>query len=603
MTNKIANIAAILLFSTMFVFMITSSVGDSAIFDEVAHIGAGYTYLKYQDSRLNPEHPPLIKDLAALPLLFLHLNFDTNRNFWTAPNVNDRQWMAGSALLYEFGNNADQILFWSRLPIMLLSIIFGWLIFSWVKKRYGNKAALLTTIFYSLSPTFIAHSRFVTTDLAASLGFFLGIIFFLDFLEKRTAKSLILTGIIFGIVQLFKFSLVLLVPIYLILGILWVLAMRAKAASNEISGLVAEYNSGLCRDENEEISGIAALTRLIGQIILIGLIGLGVIYGVYAFHVWNYPQTQQLADAKYVLAGYKAPLVADIDFKLITDKFTRPIGQYLLGFLMVARRTAGGNSAYFEGEISSKGWPSYFPTLMLVKEQLGFYIFALIAAIFGILKIRKGRKSKQAFSEWISNNFSVAASIVFIVFYLAWSIWSPLNIGVRHALPIFPFLYFLVALAVVKWEAGAIGGQTGNIPGYLISSLLIFWMLAEIVFAFPFYLSYYNILGGGIKNGYLIATDSNYDWGQDLKRLSAWIESPVTGPGVDKIYLDYFGGGSPRYYLGNIYEPWLASNGAPPAGSYFAVSINSLTGNNAYGWLDGKAPIGRAGSSILIYKF
>ena len=102
---------------------ILNAKNDSAIFDEVAHIPAGYSYVSQHDTRLNPEHPPLIKDLAGLPLLFLHLKFDTTAPFWTGelPNAWDEgQWAAGRSLLYESGNNPDQIIFWSRLPIVLL---------------------------------------------------------------------------------------------------------------------------------------------------------------------------------------------------------------------------------------------------------------------------------------------------------------------------------------------------------------------------------------------------------------------------------------------------------------------------------------------------
>ena len=256
---------------------------------------------------------------------------------------------------------------------------------------------------------------------------------------------------------------------------------------------------------------------------------------------------------------------------------------------MVAQRTAGGNTAYFMGEISSKGWWSYFPVLALTKEQLGFYVLALFA-LFTALKNRT------------KLDFNSLVAIIFIFFYWISSILNPLNIGVRHILPTFPFLYFLVAKIIME-----------PIPkAKIASSLILFWMILEVFFAFPHYLSYYNALGGGLNNGYKIATDSNYDWGQDLKRLKKWADENK----INKIYLDYFGGGSPKYYLGEKYEGWWSSTNAPPSGSYFAVSLNSLTGNQAepigdviikpedsYSWLKNKAPIGRAGSSILIYRF
>jgi len=547
--DRYANYLAVLMLAGMLGLMVGSSWNDSATFDEVAHIGAGYTYLKYQDGRLNPEHPPLLKSLAALPLLFLNLKENIPaQSFWTIENVNDRQWAAGNYLLYEAGNDADQILFWSRLPMILLTILFGWILFLWVKKRYGAGVGLLTLFFFAVSPTFLAHGRYVTTDVGAAFGFFLGIIFFLRFLEKQDLKSAIRLGVILGIALLIKFSLVLLLPIYLIILIF----------------------------KN-------------GNFLLVCLVALVIIYIAYIPMIWQYPRAQQINDARYLLAGYKYQPLAQLDFWLAEHPLTRPLGLYLQGFLMVAQRTAGGNTAYFMGEISSKGWWSYFPVLALTKEQLGFYVLALFA-LFTALKNRT------------KLDFNSLVAIIFIFFYWISSILNPLNIGVRHILPTFPFLYFLVAKIIME-----------PIPkAKIASSLILFWMILEVFFAFPHYLSYYNALGGGLNNGYKIATDSNYDWGQDLKRLKKWADENK----INKIYLDYFGGGSPKYYLGEKYEGWWSSTNAPPSGSYFAVSLNSLTGNQAepigdviikpedsYSWLKNKAPIGRAGSSILIYRF
>ena len=564
--DRYANVLAVFMLLTMFALMLGSSWNDSAIFDEVAHIGAGYTYLKYRDGRLNPEHPPLLKDLAALPLLFLNLKDNiTAQPFWAMENVNDRQWAAGNYLLYEAGpadggagNDADKILFWSRLPTMLLAVIFGWVLFWWVRVRYGYKTGLLTLFFFVTSPTFLAHSRFVTTDLGAAFAFFLGIIFFLRFLGKQDLKSAIWLGVILGFALLTKFSLVLLLPTYLIILIFknW---------------------------------------RLIRNLFLAGLIALAVIYAAYIPQVWNYPHDQQKKDARYILASYQYSSLAELDFWLTEQTLTRPLGLYLQGFLMVARRTAGGNAAYFMGEVSSKGWWSYFPTLALTKEQLGFYILALFA-LFLALKNR----ASLAESRRAKLDFNSLAAIIFIIFYWVSSILNPLNIGVRHVLPTFPFLYLLVAKEIVAFRKN------------IFTWLIMLWMVIEIAIAFPYYLSYYNALGGGLKNGYRIATDSNYDWGQDLRRLKIWADQN----NVSKIYLDYFGGGSPKYYLGEKYEGQWSSFGQPPPGSYFAVSLNSLTGSQAkpigdikikpedsYPWLREKEPVARAGSSILIFKF
>lgn len=570
---KISNFVAILLLALMFFLMIFSSLDDSATFDEVAHIGAGYTYLTELDGRLNPEHPPIIKNLSALPLIFMSagggLNFSVNQPFWTWENVNDRQWAAGNSLLYESGNDADKILFYSRLPIMILAIVFGFILFWWTRKNYGTSPALLTLFLFVLSPTFLAHSRYVTTDLGATMAFFLSVIFFINFLEKNDRKSAIYFGIILGLSLLVKFSLVILLPFFIVVTVGYLVFSKSFR------------------------------TKKVQDILLVFIIAFIAMYLFYIPNVWNYPLEQNLVDAKYTLGNYKtAKFAPKIVYSLLSSKLTQPVGQYLHGFLMVAQRTSGGNSAYFLGEISNKGWVHYFPTLFLTKEHISLYLLIIFAVIISFKKFSEVRLPKIS--------LKTAVFLSFIAYYWAWSLWSPLNIGVRHILPTFPFIYILISKPIVEWIKNGVFKK-------IIISILLFWMTLEIIFVYPYFLSYYNQFAGGWKIGYKIATDSNYDWGQDLKRLRDW----TAQNGVSKIYLDYFGGGSPDYYFserymppltsfyfGTTHEPWRYEKGPPPSGSYFAISANSLVGaEDLYYWLKNKKPVARAGSSIFIFSF
>mgnify|MGYP001613913074 CR=1 FL=1 len=87
--------------------------------------------------------------------------------------------------------------------------------------------------------------------------------------------------------------------------------------------------------------------------------------------------------------------------------------------------------------------------------------------------------------------------------------------------------------------------------------LLILWLIISTLTTFPHFLSYYNELAGGSRNCWRIAVDSNYDWGQDLKRLVQYMDANH----INKISLDYFGGADPRYYLGDRFEAWQSSKG------------------------------------------
>jgi hypothetical protein len=499
---------------------------------------------------------------------------------------------------------------------MILAVIFGWLLFKWVNSIYGSRTALLTLFLYAFSPTFLAHSRYVTTDLAAAFGFFIGIVAFLRFLEKQTLRRLLVAGIAFGVAQLLKFSLFLLVPIYGIFSLLWVfLQIREEG-----------YEVGRREKIKSFFKGLGALSM---KLVLIGVIGLVLIQLLYIWHVWNYPQERQFRDAEFILSSFGIRAFVNLDLWLIKNEILRPLGQYLLGLLMVVQRAAGGNTTYYLGEVSAAGWFSYFPVAYLLKETVAFHLLTLLAIGIALRNvIRAKEKSFNALLGWTKDNFVLGASFIFILFYWAYSIKSPLNIGVRHVLPTFPFIYLLVSRELMLWLYRPSLEETRNIvewlklfyrkflepiPKVILVSSLLLWIVLSAIITFPFYLSYYNEFIG-IENGYYYIVDSNYDWGQDLKRLRDLLERDSSFKG-QKIYLDYFGGGSPRYYLGEKFEPWNSVKGAPPSGSYFAVSTTILRGaqgmaakgfyikpEDSYEWLQGLEPVRRGGLSIFVYK-
>ena len=106
---------------------------QSATFDEGSHLPAGYTYLKLGDHRLNPEHPPLVKTLAALPLLFIDVTLKPDDEAWALR----RQWEFGKRFLYRW-NDADRLLFWGRLPIVGLGALLGLSVFCWACLLYTS---------------------------------------------------------------------------------------------------------------------------------------------------------------------------------------------------------------------------------------------------------------------------------------------------------------------------------------------------------------------------------------------------------------------------------------------------------------------------------
>lgn len=571
MSNKSTNFIAAFLLLIMFLTAFLSSLGDSATMDELAHIPAGYSYLSQKDFRINPEHPPLIKDLAAVPLLFLNLNFPKDSPAWTT-EVNG-QWWLGSEFLYHSGNDANRIIFWARIPMILILVFLAWFLFRWTKKEFGNKAGLLVLTLFSFSPNFLGHGRLVTTDVGATLGLLLATYFWLNFLKNPSKTNTILAGLIFGLVMLLKFSLILLIPFFGIITIVYVLLKKEN---------IIKYLS------------LSILAGLIGVIF--------VILPVYQFHVLNYPPERQLSDTQFILKSSPFGPLKSLCIWAADKPIIRALGHYLLGLLMATQRVGAGNTVYFMGMISAAGWWYYFPAVYFLKNSLSFHILTLIALILALAAVRRPLRIK----DWILNHFTEFSMLVFLAIYWFTSISGSLNIGVRHIFPVFPFTYILIVLML---QAGLkeIKNPSLKKAGWALVLILMAWYIVSSLATYPYYLSYYNEAVGGTDQGYKYVVDSNYDWGQDLKRLKKFVEEN----NIEKIKVDYFGGGDVYYYLGDRWERFNPKDG--PQKGWLAISATLLQGGRSrpvhgfgestdyYQWLNNYNPSARAGKSIFIY--
>jgi len=578
LTNSVTNIIAIVLLGICFFLSFLSIRNMALTMDEKAHIPSGYSYLKFRDYRLNPEHPPLAKDLSAIPLLFLDLKFPTEHSSWT--NDINGQWESGDQFIFKSGNNADQIIFWSRIPMILLLLLTGWFIFFWVRKLGGNKPALLALTLFSFSPSFLAHGRLVTTDVAAVFGFLIATFFWLKFLKNPSGKNIFIAGIMFGIAMCLKFSLVLLIPSLGLVTIIyaWLQSKKIK--------IVLKY------------IGLAAVVGLVGFVLIV--------WPVYQFHIINYPVKQQFSDMETILDD---TFVNNFFIQGVHNPIMRPFSQYAFGLLMATSRVSGGNTVYFLGKVSGNAWKEYFPVMYLLKTPLSFHILTLLVIGLWFSAIKKAgffKKIGKRFKAWISDHLAEFSLLIFFIIYWATSITGNLNIGVRHILPIFPIMYILVSLRLFR-SVDKMKKQSKLILGCLLG-ILMAWYIISSVLTFPHYISYYNELAGGSGNGYKYAVDSNYDWGQDLKRLTQFVEEN----NIEKINVSYFGGDNTFYRLGDkLGKAWVDEAQEKNKG-WIAISATLLQERRAiavpgydrdttsFNWLNDYEPT-RIGNSIFAY--
>lgn len=588
-------IAIILAF--VIVVSVLNAKNDALIYDESAHIPAGYSYLTQLDMRLNPEHPPLLKDLSALPLLFIHPNFDITQDFWTTDNADASQWNAGKYFLFEAGNDADQIIFWSRLPIILLSLVFGLFIFKWTREMAGITAGLFALTLYAFDPNILGHNHFVTTDLGIAAFMTFSFYYFLKFIKEPTWKNVFIGGIFLGLVQLAKFSSVLLFPVF---GLILIIYPLVK----------------LHRDKNR------TKLKTLGEYLLKGIvafaISLTLVYIAYFISNYNMPQTK-LPEiiSHYFNPSDTRPMIIhtrEILLSMNAHPVLMPLADYLFGVIRVFQRVGGGNVTYLMGEVRTSGFLSYFPIVFLIKEPLPTLFFILFALVISLSKIAKSLTtfSKNYFSKiahqithYLRTSIVEFSMLVFILLYAITSITGKLNIGFRHLFPILPFIYVLVSVGIFRFIKAR--HHQSKIIFQSMLLLLLFILVTGTISAFPYYTSYFNSLVHGSKNGYRIVTDSNTDWGQDLKRLKIFLDAH---PEINGIKLDYFGMADLNYYLDNRYEKWWDAN-RPIVPGWYAISVlflqegiynSNKLDEQSYRWLKDIQPTYQVGTSILIYN-
>ena len=577
-TIKTSFIAGIIIASAV-VLAILSVWNDSPVVDEVPHIGAGYSYVAQHSYQFNPEHPPLAKDLAGLGLLTLNLSQSAFSQKYSAnwPTDVNGQWNFGRALIFQTGNDAVTLVRVAKIPGMIFFIISAWIVFIWTRKLFGDKAGLLAVFLFSFTPTIIAHSRLVTTDVALLFGVMISLYFLERYLENQNTKNFWVASVAIGFGQLTKFSAFLLIPLIIFLAMIWAYANHKK-----LSGII-------------RIAWKTALMIMIGFIFVVG--------PVYQLHLLNYSGEKQKADATVILSSYGNRAFADPVIWASDKPVLRPFAQYGLGVLMIFQRNVGGNQTYFLGNMYNKAVKSYFPIVYALKEPIPFLILFVMAVVGFFVYVRSREKHLK---EWLRNHFAETTIFSWALFYWATSINSNLNIGIRHLIPVYGGTAILVA-----GQLSVLCKHIKQKKAYIaLIGIMCAWLLAETLMVFPYYLTYFNQLAGGPTGGHRYVVDSNLDWGQDLKRLADW----VSVNNIEKISLDYFGWADQTYYLGNKLV-WIRNGQYKnamdflrhnPSGGYIAVSATyyqqSIVSDKNYLWLTKYQPVTVIGNSIFVWN-
>jgi len=447
---------------------------ESLTFDEDNHMFAGYMMEHTGDYGLNPEHPPLVKLLAALPML--------GRDLWVPPlkgrEFKAEAYMDGRDWLARNDGDSQRMVFAMRLTAGLLALGLSLVVFFAAREWFGDLAAVIALAILSFDPNILAHSALVTTDMGVTLFFLASIWAFYRYATKPSALRLVLAGVVAGLLLATKHSGILLAPM-LVLLIGWEVFTTPKG-----------------RRARQAL-------RLAGAFAAIVVIGVVVLWAFYGFRYAARPAGLALSTS---LADYTAPLKPfDAKAVLAIAHLHLLPESYLMGLVDV-KRMAQFYPTFIFGKVYSHGQWWYFPVVILIKTTLGLLgLCALALAAVGAGLLRKGRELFYLLAPW--------------AFYLFVAMVSGMNIGVRHILPLYAMAAILAGAAVAALVASKQrwAGIAARVAGVLLLAHVV-----SAAFVFPNDMAYANEAFGGPKNVHNLLSDANVDWAQQLYQVKQW---------------------------------------------------------------------------------
>lgn len=540
-----------------------AALRESITVDEVAHIGAGVSYLQRLDLRMNPEHPPLAKALAAIPLVLRGVHADYSDISWTFSSSMFGnmlgEWAWGHAVALRW-NDPFSTLLWARVPMLLLTLALGACLF-WCASRLGNTwGGLLCVAAFVTTPAFLVFGPLVITDVAVTLFSLLTLWSFASLWRAPSRRTMVAFGLFFAAALLSKFS----------SGLLFFgfLAFRLSLRFAPLSQMPTDP-AELC-----------SWRRLRGRYLWKGiLLAALTVYCVYFFLSWNQP-TNTLD-----FLGHSTAC-------LVLRRILMPPWIFLRGLFFFG--VIFSRPTFILGHIYPHGVWFYFPVLFLLKSTLAFLLMLFLAIPLALVS-RRERKGAPLIPTQVE--FHWRAVWVFLLVFVAFCMLSPLDLSIRHfTIPIALLILLLAPLP----RALALLQQNGWLAARLAIGAYIVLALASLVTvirAYPYYFPFLNSLSLG-RPGYTLVNDSNLDWNQALPEVQRFVRER----GFSHVLLDQYG-----FIETEVYVPqaqfWNCQLPSPSdAGQLAIVSASMIEDGHNCLWLLNFPHQAFAGGSMYAFR-
>jgi hypothetical protein len=635
-----------------------SLVLENPTIDEVVHLPAGLTYWQKGTFRLYHHNPPLVKMVAALPALWLGNPVTEpvyERESWRFPEPSP----ATFSQTFAFWNREHyfDLFRLARMVMPLFSILGGLVVFDWSRRLYGKRGALFSLCLWVFCPNILAHCRLITTDIGStSVGVAATFVFWLYLRQPSWARA-VAAGVMLGLAELTKFSMLLLYGVW---PVLWLFRMilvtpQALMARRSLIGVChgllilalsvfvidAGYlfeGVGIPLERFEFASG--TLTTPVASGIRRAPSSQNQIYAM----MWPFRENRFRGT---VLARVPAPLPEHyllgfdeqkVEAEGVPNRLRSAFKALRQGDAALARQeaisadtSAGGYWVYLNGVLRNTGWWYYYFAALLYKVPEGTWLLVLASLALTFVQ----RRPREAWADEICL-WTVPVVVLFSMSFL-----TDINLGLRYVLSIAPYV-FIAAGKVVPWVESHCASR--RLIGRVVTFGALGLTIVSTLSIHPHYLAYFNWVSGGPDRVPVRLLDSNLDWGQDLVGLRAWCREHAPGQQVGVAYFgqinpsifgqsnssDHFDWFLPAARPGSI-ERLPVNPGVPSprlAGprrlgpGYYAVSATLVHGLrwllydpspetwapvwnadvHAFGYFQKFEPITRIGHSIYVYK-
>jgi hypothetical protein len=539
---------------------------ESITIDEIAHTGAGVSYLQKLDMRMNEEHPPLAKIIAALPLVLSGVHADYSHISWkfSGQQVFNQllgEWVFGDYLLLRW-NDPISTIKWARLPMLLVTLLLGFVLY-----RCGSQlgdtpwAGLLCLAVFVSMPPFLAFGPLVITDIVITLFWVLAVWTLPQMWRAPTRRQVLTFALILAAAFLSKFSAGLLFFVFAAVAI----SMRLRPLPEQPS------------DKAE----LRAWRRRAWRNILKATLWAALfVYLVYFFLSWNQP-----TDSFSVIPHFPA--------SAILRRLLMPPWIYLRG-LVEFLLSAGSRPTFILGHAYPHGVWFYFPVLVLLKTPSAVLLLFLLAVFAAVLV--KIEKLPEASAVPAGMELHWRSAWISFVIFTAACILNRLNISIRHFLiPLALMILLLAPLPRLLLLLRQQHDRTARLVKGATVTLSLATLLTAIA-AYPFYLPFINTLG--LKRpGYLLVNDSNLDWNQGLRIA----EHFVLRRGLTHVLVDDYGFSELQAYIPQATRWNCQQPSASDGGQWAIVSANLIADASNCQWLFQHLHFEIAGGSMYLF--